>query len=345
MNTTEEKTAQQAEMLVNRLQKRFKHLKKWAIRMNTDAFRLYDRDIPEIPLLLDYYAGAIAGSLYKRPYEVAEEAERVWLLAMQRAIASALALPATDVFLKMRERQRGAAQYDKLREAGVVRDVHEGGLTFRVNLSDYLDAGLFLDARPLRALVKNAAAGKRVLNLYGYTGSFSVYALAGGAVAVDSVDLSHTYLNWAALNGTLNGFDTSMTAPAAFFDEQRSSRGGDALKHRAVAMDVSRFLEEAARRRLSWDIIVLDPPSFSNSKRMIGTLDLRRDHETLITRCLSLLAYGGTLYFSANARGFHLTPEAYPQTCVKDLTAALIDEDFRGKRTPSRYVFTKKNEE
>jgi 23S rRNA G2069 N7-methylase RlmK/C1962 C5-methylase RlmI len=338
MGLSAEKTAQQEEMLANRLKKRFKHLKKWAARIGTDTFRLYDRDIPEIPLLLDYYAGAVEVSVYKRPYEVDEEAERLWLSAMKQAIETALVIPPSSVFLKMRERQRGAAQYDKFYEQGVMRDVREGGLTFRVNLSDYLDTGLFLDARPLRSLVKSKSADKRVLNLFCYTGSFSVYAASGGATTVDSVDLSNTYLNWTALNLKLNGFEASR--PATMFDMKVSAAQKCLTPWRLHAVDVSRFLDEAARRRLSWDIIVLDPPSFSNSKRMTSTLDIRRDHEALITRSLSLLSPEGTLYFSANTHGFHLDATAYPQAQVEDLTATLVDEDFRGRRTPVRFAFS-----
>jgi 23S rRNA G2069 N7-methylase RlmK/C1962 C5-methylase RlmI len=338
MGLSAEKTAQQAEMLANRLQKRFKHLKKWAARIGTDAFRLYDRDIPEIPLLLDYYAGAVEVSEYKRPYEVDEEAEHLWLLAMKQSIETALTVAPSSVFMKTRERQRGAAQYDKFHEQGVTRDVREGGLSFRVNLSDYLDTGLFLDARPLRSLVKSKSAGKRVLNLFCYTGSFSVYAASGGATSVDSVDLSNTYLNWTALNLKLNGFEASR--PGLRTKVSDTAQQKCLTPWRLHAVEVSRFLDEAARLRLSWDIIVLDPPSFSNSKKMTGTLDIRRDHEALITRCLSLLSRGGTLYFSANMRGFHLHATAYQQAQVEDLTASLVDEDFRGRRTPVRFAFS-----
>jgi 23S rRNA G2069 N7-methylase RlmK/C1962 C5-methylase RlmI len=313
------KTASQALMLGNRLTKRLKHLKKWAGRIGAEAFRLYDKDIPEIPLALDYYGSAVVGSLYKRPYEVDDEEERVWLAAMSQVITDALAIPPERIFLRMREHQRGKAQYDKLTEQRVTLDTREGGLVFRVNLSDYLDTGLFLDARKARAFVKAAAAGKRVLNLFCYTGAFSVYAASGGAIAVDSVDLSHTYLDWAMLNFRLNGFEARHITS----------------RH---AMDAGRFLEEARRRRLVWDFIVLDPPSFSNSKRMQGTFDIRRDHKTLMSQCLALLAPGGSLFFSANARGFRLNPADFPGLIIQDLSVMLVDEDFRGKKTPPRYL-------
>ncbi|MDR2418179.1 MAG: class I SAM-dependent methyltransferase [Treponema sp.] len=313
------KTELQALMFGNRLTKRLKHLNKWARRVGVEAFRLYDRDIPEIPLVLDYYGSAVSGSLYKRPYQVEDEEERVWLSAMSQTITDVLTIPPERVFLKMRERQRGKAQYGKLAGQRVTLDTREGGLVFRVNLSNYLDTGLFLDARKARAFVKAESAGKRVLNLFCYTGAFSVYAASGGACAVDSVDLSKTYLDWAMLNFSLNGFEApDLTS--------------------CHAMDVGCFLEESRRRRLVWDFIVLDPPSFSNSKKTRGTFDIRRDHRALIHQCLGLLAPGGSLFFSANARGFRLKPAEFHGLSIQDISDILVDEDFQGKKTPSRYL-------
>ncbi|MDR1900068.1 MAG: class I SAM-dependent methyltransferase, partial [Treponema sp.] len=210
----------QAVMLANRLRKRFRHLKKWAARTGTDVFRLYDRDIPEIPLVLDWYGGSLAGALYKRPYEKDDAEERRWLALMKAAAAEALGIDGGRIFIKFRERQRGAAQYRRMAggggtdaghgaggggadngvnsgggsmDAGAIREAAEGGLRFRVNLSDYLDTGLFPDRRRLRALILEEAAGKRVLNLFCYTASFSVYAASGGAAEIDSVDMSNTY--------------------------------------------------------------------------------------------------------------------------------------------------------
>jgi 23S rRNA G2069 N7-methylase RlmK/C1962 C5-methylase RlmI len=312
-------TASQALMLGNRLTKRLKHLKKWARRIGVEAFRIYDRDIPEIPLVLDYYGSAVSGSLYKRPYEVSEEEERLWVSVVIRVIAEAAAVPPERVFLKTRERQRGKAQYHRLAGRGISLDIREGGLIFRVNLSDYLDTGLFLDARKARAFVKSQSAGKRVLNLFCYTGAFSVYAASGGAESVDSVDLSRTYLDRAALNFSLNGFE-----------ERRLTS--------CRAMDAEAFVEEAGRKKRVWDLIVLDPPSFSNSKKMRGTFDLCRDHEALIHRCLGLLAPNGSLFFNAHTRGFRLNPIRFQSLSIQDLSGILIDEDFKGKKTPSRYL-------
>lgn len=345
------KTALQAEMLENRLAKRHRHLRKWARRVGVQAYRLYDRDIPEIPLLLDLYGDAVVGALYERPYEKDEAEEESWLDAMAEATARALDLPRERVFLRLRRRQRtraapngekatgkpgfdaplegengGRDQYGRVDDAGVRMTIQEGGLSFRVNLSDYLDTGLFLDHRKTRSLLREAVRGARVLNLFCYTGSFSVYAAAGGAAAVDSVDLSNTYLDWAADNFALNGYRALKVAP----QELHPGRAFDS-PYRLVRADVLRFISGAAAAGLTWDHIVLDPPTFSNSKKMRGSLDIKRDHRALISDCLALLNPGGRIWFSANAKGFRLDAGALEGATVEDLTEATRDEDF-GRR-------------
>jgi len=331
-------------MLFNRLSKRYRHLKKWARRTGINAFRLYDRDIPEIPLVLDLYDDAISGALYKRPYE--KDDEEAWLCAMRAAAARAINIPETRVFLKIRQRMRNrqeeGLQYGKAGGSGFYngkiadrhfyngknaewhffRDVHEGDLVYRVNLSGYLDTGLFLDARKKRALIRAGAAGKRVLNLFAYTCSLSVCAAKGGASQVDSVDLSKTYLEWGRINFALNGLQT---ADNFYF----------------INDDVIKFLNHARKNGRRWDIIILDPPSFSNSKKMRDTLDLRRDHQELIHKSLSLLNPGGTLWFSSSAKGIKLNDEDFPDLDVKDMGKELVDEDFRGKRMPYCYMLVK----
>ncbi|MDR2258358.1 MAG: class I SAM-dependent methyltransferase [Treponema sp.] len=340
--------AAQAEMLANRLRKRFRHLKKWARRTGTDVFRLYDRDIPEIPLVLDWYGDAAAGALYKRPYEKDEAEERRWISAMAEAVAKALDIDPCRVFIKFRERQRGSSQYRRLGDRGVIREVSEGGLRFRVNLSDYLDTGLFPDRRRLRALIREGAAGKRVLNLFCYTASFSVYAAAGGAAEVDSVDLSNTYLDWGLENFRLNGFTGEQVSEGALPGNPRRPAGGDQSaplpRFRFIRADVLAFLAAAAQARRRWDMIILDPPAFSNSKKMSAALDIQRDHPGLIRSALRLLAPGGALWFSANARRFRLHPEEvqtaeFPGLRIEDMKDLLTDEDFRGKKIPVCYLF------
>ena len=348
-----EKTASQAEMLANRLRKRLRHLRKWARRTGAGAWRLYDRDILEIPLLLDWYepaegAGYIAGALYKRPYEKDDAEEAAWLEAMKNAAAGALAIPAENIFLRERRRQRPGGQderpgqagrsavptggqYGRLAEERVFLTIREGGLSYRVNLSDYLDTGFFPDRRLLRARLRAEAAGRRILNLFCYTGSLSVAAAAGGAASVDSVDISAPYLDWAKENFTLNSMTAHLYGPEDYLD-----RGAFTL----IRADVLRFVEEARRGR-RWDTIILDPPAFSNSKKMRDHFDLKRDHPALIGRCLSLLEPGGVLYLSANVKGFRLDGEGIrteaADITMTDITEKLRDEDFRDRRIPSAW--------
>jgi 23S rRNA G2069 N7-methylase RlmK/C1962 C5-methylase RlmI len=218
----------------------------------------------------------------------------------------------------MQNRQANGSQYGRIQNTGFYRDVIEADLKFRVNLSDYLDTGLFLDARKKRALVRREAAGKRVLNLFAYTCSLSVSAAKGGALHVDSVDLSNTYLEWGRINFALNRLEISDKFPL-------------------IRSDVISYLIEAAGKASRWDLIILDAPSFSNSKKMNGSLDIKRDHQDLIRRCLSLLSPGGTLLFSSNAKGFKLDCEAFKAYDVKDMRKDLVDEDFKGKKMPACY--------
>jgi len=240
----EDKIADQAEMLANRLRKRHRHLQKWARRTDTGAFRLYDRDIPEIPLVLDKYADVVSGALYRRPYEKDEVEEEQWLQAMTDAAARALELQRDNIIIKRRQRQRGQAQYEKMTDRELVREVREGGLMFKVNLSDYLDTGLFLDRRAMRRMVNADSKGKRVLNLFCYTAAFSVHAASGGAASTDSVDLSNTYLNWARDNFTLNGFDTAMPRLDEFFAGADSQRKAEVSKKNFLPRSTRSFTED-----------------------------------------------------------------------------------------------------
>ena len=326
-----EKTEYQAQLLRNRLTKRFQHLKKWARRSDVGCYRLYDKDIPEIPLAIDIFFMQESPSaseaetylrvyLYQRPYEKAEEEETQWLEAMIQAAAQVVGVSQDKVVAKTRMRQRGSDQYEKQEtQDSITGIVQEQGHKFFVNLSNYLDTGLFMDHRPLRKIVEQEAQGKAVLNLFCYTASFSVYAAAGGASRVDSVDLSNTYLAWGEKNFSLNGLT-------------------DAEKYRFTRSDVAQFLKESHD---SWDIIVLDPPTFSNSKKTKDTLDINRDWPKLVNAALQHLNPGGTLYFSTNSRQLHFDEALLqPPTKandgaglkVKDITTATIPEDFRNQK-------------
>ncbi|MCL2609133.1 MAG: class I SAM-dependent methyltransferase [Treponema sp.] len=340
---TEAKTIQQGEMLANRLRKRARHLRKWAGRNGIGAFRLYDRDIPEVPLVLDLYGDLVSGALYKRPYEKDPAEEERWLAAMREAAAAALNLPAENILIKLRKRQGGEkAQYSRLSGRALVRQVSEGPLFFAVNLSDYLDTGLFLDRRALRRLVGGESAGRRVLNLFCYTGSFSVHAAAGSAFRTDSVDLSNTYLARARDNLALNGFAARTLDPEAGIAE--AEKPGHAL----IRGDVGEFLQRAISAGLDWDLIVVDPPAFSNSA-MADDFDLRKDFPKLLSACRSVLAPGGKIFFSASARSFRYGADElesalrdrFPGTAVADIGESLVDEDFKGRKMPRTYLIAR----
>ncbi|MDR1930765.1 MAG: class I SAM-dependent methyltransferase [Treponema sp.] len=338
-----EKTAAQAEMFGNRLKKRRRFLSKWAFRAGVEAYRLYDRDIPEIPLVLDWYGPpengpALAGALYKRPYEKEEAEERLWLGAMKAAASRALDIPPDRIFLKEREHRRGGLPCGGQEDRRFLMDINEGKLRFRVNLSDYLDTGLFPDRRKMRALAGEEAPGKRVLNLFCYTASFSVCAAAGGAAELDSVDMSNTYLAWGLENFRLNGLAAEKVSAETLL-ARPESRGLPPF--RFIRADVLSFLEKALKAKRRWDLVILDPPGFSNSKKMRGDFDLKRDHPALLEKCAKLLEPGGTLYLSASVKGFRLDGEAFTRPAgalrIEDITEKLRDPDFRDRRIPSAY--------
>lgn len=303
-------------MFSNRLQKVYRHLGKQAARQGISCYRVYDHDLPEAPFLIELYGSKLYVSEYKRRHEMGEEEHSAWMEQCKSVMSEVLGVAKEDIFVKLRQRKEGRQQqYQKLDEQKNEFAVLENGLQFLVNLTDYLDTGLFLDHRITRAMVRDEAKGKRVLNLFCYTGSFSVYAAAGGASQVVSMDLSKTYLDWAGRNMQLNfpGF-----AP-----------------HQLVHADVLQELKNMQPE--SFDLIVMDPPTFSNSKRMEGILDVQRDHPQLINDCMRLLSPGGVLYFSTNFTKFKLDEAQLHAANIKDITKATTPFDFSGKL--QRYCF------
>lgn len=294
-------------MLANRVHKNARHLGKWARREGVTCWRVYDRDIPEIPITVDTYEGALVINDY-RAFDGGDG--DAWLDAAVAAVTSAL--PPGDVFVKRRERfaHRGAdQQYERQSDQGAWRTVHEGGHAFRVNLSDYVDTGLFLDHRITRAKVA-AEPARTMLNLFGYTGAFSVYAGAAG-MQTTTVDLSRTYLAWAAENLALNR-----------------------LTGELVHADVRDFLADARRAGRRWDLVVVDPPTFSNSKRMDYTWDVQRDHPVLLRDALAVCT--GVVWFSTNRRRFRLALDS-PTVAIADHTHATIPPDFRDGKIHHAY--------
>ena len=297
-------------MFRNRLEKVYRHLSKVARRQGISCYRIYDHDVPEYPFIIELYEDRLYVSEYKRHHALSDDAHDAWLAEAKTVMAEVLGITEETVFIKLRKRKEGRGdQYQKLNEAKAEMVVTENGLQFLVNLSDYLDTGLFLDHRITRQMVREQAAGKRVLNLFCYTGSFSVYALAGGAAKVDSVDLSKTYLQWAEKNKNLN-----------FPDNEKAN---------FIAADVLQYLKELPAE--SYNLIIMDPPTFSNSKRMDDFLDIQKDHISLINDCLKILAPGGNLFFSTNYRKFHLEAALLKAGEIKDITKATTPFDFAGK--------------
>lgn len=326
--TAEEKLNYQTTLFENRLTKRFKHLKKWAKRSNVFCYRLYDKDIPEIPLVVDVYEHSeteecfLQIALYERPYEKSEEEESQWLESMKFAAARSLLINPDNIIFKVRRKQKGENQYEKNNDTSLTFTVKEQGQIFKVNLSSYLDTGLFFDHRPLRQMIRSSCQQKDVLNLFCYTGSFSVYAAQGKAKSVDSVDLSKTYLAWAEENFKLNGFDLK----------------NNQEKYRFINKDVFTFLQESidSKEKL-YDIIVLDPPTFSNSKKTENLLDINKDWPKFVSLCLKLLKPYGVLYFSTNSRRLNFSAEelytVYENSVsIVDITDKTIPEDFRNKK-------------
>ena len=297
---------------VHRLQKNLRHTGKWARRQSISCYRLYDRDIPEFPLVVDVYADRAHVQEVDTGWQMEEADYDAWVTAVQEAVASVLAIPPQAIVFKTRRRQKGLAQYEKTGSAGEDFIVEEGGRRFIVNLDAYLDTGLFLDHRNTRKRVGEEAAGKRFLNLFAYTGSFTVYAATGGAVSSVTVDLSNTYQAWSQRNFALNGLDL--------------------LKHTLVRADVFRYLDDARLAGAKFDLIVLDPPSFSNSKKMSDILDVQRDQGHLVTAAMRLLTSNGVLYFSNNFRGFVLDASLAERYAVTDITTQSVPEDFRNRK-------------
>ncbi|MCP1660633.1 class I SAM-dependent methyltransferase [Neisseria perflava] len=296
----------------NRLGKNIKHLMKWAKRNNIEAWRIYDRDIPQFPFAVDVYGDKIHLQEYDTGWLMQPEEYEAWLGEVLEAIGFVTGFTPEHIHLKRRERQKGVQQYEKTGKVGEDFVVCEHGRKFWVNLDKYLDTGLFLDHRNTRKKVGETAAGKRFLNLFSYTGSFTVYAATGSAVSSETVDLSNTYLDWARRNFELNGMDTA--------------------QHQIVRADVFQYLQAAAEEGKKFDLIVMDPPSFSNSKKMLDILDIQRDQLKLIQGAMNLLSSDGLLYFSNNLRSFVLDEAVGERFAVKDISKQSVPDDFRNKK-------------
>jgi 23S rRNA (cytosine1962-C5)-methyltransferase len=304
-------------MFRNRLIKVYRHVSRQALRQKVSCYRIYDHDLPEFPFCIEVYDDKIYLAEYKRKYEMGDEEHAKWFQHCLSVITEITGVADGKIFTRERRRKAGRhAQYEKIMDEKEFFIVEEYGLKFRINLSDYLDSGLFLDHRITRALIKQEATGKNVLNLFCYTGSFSVYAAAGGASSVTSVDLSKTYLQWARDNMQLN-----------HFSQQK--------KYHFIQADVKQYLPGIPKD--FFDLVVLDPPTFSNSKRMKDFLDIQRDHAELINQALNAMKPGAALYFSTSLSKFILDSDKIQASHIKDITKSTIPFDFQKKLL--RYCF------
>lgn len=294
----------------NRLQKNMQSLKKWATKEGIYCLRLYDADLPDFNIAVDLYGDRLHVQEYAPPKSIdPEKAKKRFNLALA-SIRAVTGLNRDAIFIKTRARQEGKTQYSKQSSASKRFIVQEGQAKILVNLTDYLDTGLFLDHRQMRLRIAAEAKGKHFLNLYSYTSTASLHAALGGAASTTSVDLSNTYLNWSKENFVLNG----LTVEHA--DEQ----------HQFFASDCFEWLKEGHEQ---YDLIFIDPPTFSNSKKFYGTFDVQRDHISLIKRAMNRLTTEGTLYFSNNYRGFEMDAEIEALFQVQEISHDTIGADFK----------------
>jgi 23S rRNA (guanine2445-N2)-methyltransferase / 23S rRNA (guanine2069-N7)-methyltransferase len=315
-----------AVMFGNRLKKNRDNLSKWARRQGVSCFRVYDADMPEYAFAIDEYADSSAPEVryvfvqeYMAPSSISEEAVKSRRLEALSRIPEVMEVPSERIWFRTRKRQRGSDQYQKVKTDGEYYQISEGGHHFWVNFDEFQDTGIFLDHRMTRARIETLSSEQRFLNLFAYTGSASVYAAAGGAQSVTTVDMSRTYLDWARRNMQANGFE--------------------GRQYVYIQADALQWLESAPAA--GWDLIFLDPPTFSNSKRMQDTLDVQRDQVRLISHTLRLLAPGGRLIFSTNFTKFQLDQSLLQQAQVVDLSKETIPKDFeRNPRIHRCFEFT-----
>lgn len=312
------KTASQIETFQNRLVKRARHFRRWPTRRDIHCFRLYEKDIPEIPLVVDRYDDHLHITEYERPHTRTPFQHAHWLEQLRLAAAECLSVAPEHAFLKQRSRQEGTTQHEVIDGQRYEQIVGEAGLKFIVNLSDYVDTGLFLDHRVTRGMVRDESKGKHVLNLFAYTGAFSVYAADGAAASTTTVDWSRTYLDWAKRNMALNGFEQP--------------------HHTFHRIGVPEFLADRKQMKQNpavvdgYDIAVVDPPTFSNSKRIEGHWDVQRDHVQLLQQLITWMRPGGTIYFSNNFRGFKWDPTPFQLASEHEISQQTVPEDYRNRR-------------
>lgn len=303
-------------ILANRIRKNYRHLRKWAKRTVTDCFRLYDRDIQKYPFAIDFYAGRFSVQYFGKkdddeiPDDLAQE--------VKESLRKIFGIDESAICFKIRAKTKTTRQYEKKGELNEFFDVLEYGVRFRINLEDYLDTGLFLDHRETRQLVAKNVKGKRVLNLFSYTAAFSVHAAANGASSTKSVDMSNTYCLWARNNFILNDLP---------------------LKNNVILRaDCMKFLQQ---EKALYDVIVIDPPTISRSKKMDQIFDVQKDYVFLIEKALQLLSSNGIIFFSTNSRKFEIDPRLFPDCKIINISSKTVPQDFRNEKIHQCWTFQK----
>ncbi len=299
----------------NRIRKNYRHIRKWARRTETNCFRIYDRDIKEYPYAIDFYNGKYSIQYFCSKGEEEPPIERKEMV--EEAITSIFTAQPEAIYWRARKRRKMTEQYEKIDQKKEFFTVQEYGVTFLVNLVDYLDTGLFLDHRETRQLVAKLSKGKRLLNLFAYTASFSVHAAQQGASYTKSVDMSNTYTEWAKQNFLLNNLSIT--------------------QNEIIRADCLQYLDEAKKKKEKYDVIVIDPPTISRSKKMDQLFDIQNDYEQLITKALQLLNLEGVIIFSTNSRSFRFDASLFPSCTSKDITAKTIPLDFHNQKIHSCY--------
>ncbi|SRR3989339_655090 len=295
----------------NCIRKNYKHIRKWAKRSTTNCFRIYDRNIKEYPLVIDYYDGRFCVHFFSYDKEQDEPSNDL-KKEIEEILFSLFKTSSDQIYWRTRVKREKLQQYEKINEEELFFTVLEYGAKFKVNLNDYLDTGLFLDHRETRQLVKSLSSGKRILNLFAYTCSFSVQAALGGAALTQSVDMSNTYTAWGEENFRLNSLSLK--------------------NNQVIRADCIKFLDEAVHKKLFFDLIIIDPPTISRSKKMDELFDIQEDYATLIIKALKLLIQGGIIFFSTNSRKFKFDETLLKECSIQEISEKTLPLDFHNKK-------------
>jgi 23S rRNA (cytosine1962-C5)-methyltransferase len=306
--------------LGNRIRKNYRHIRKWAKRTETNCFRIYDREIPHYPLAIDFYAGRFCVH-YFSPARGEEEPEAQLIEETEKVLGTIFGIKADSIYWRTRTKRKETRQYEKIANAKEFFTVLEYGVKFKVNLVDYLDTGLFLDHRETRRMVAGLSKGKRILNLFAYTCSFSVHAAVAGATFTKSVDLSNTYTAWGKDNFVLNSLSLK--------------------NNQVIRADCLKFLQEEVKSAIKYDMIIIDPPTISRSKKMDQLFDIQKDYVFLISKSLRLLAEGGCIIFSTNSRKFVFEEVHFKGCRIKEISEKTLPIDFHDPKIHRCWKITK----